>query len=166
MSDSSHDYSMHTQADLRDQIASIDPARFPLRSKSLMLELHRRMLGSEERSKAASALVATAGRGATFDELDARSARKFFWPFFVFNVILSLGVAVMLSVGASAIAGVMDAFGDGSSPVSETTFPVAHAILSVAVAVPLARFWTRQITKRSFGEFGLRVVRPIDTRGG
>jgi hypothetical protein len=70
MSDGSHDHSRHTEADLRDQTASIDPAKFPLRSKSLMLELHRRMLASEERSKAAAASVATAGRGARFDELD------------------------------------------------------------------------------------------------
>lgn len=51
MDDSSHDYSRHTEADLREKIASIDPAKFPQRSKSLMLELHRRMLLADERSR-------------------------------------------------------------------------------------------------------------------
>jgi len=163
MSDSAHDYSRHTEADLRDQIASIDPAKFPLRSKSLILELHRRMLASEERSRAASASVATAGRGARFDELDSSSARRFFWPFFWFSVIFYLVVAVILSVGVSAIAGVIDAFGDQPSQGSELTFRVVQIIVSVVVAVPLTRLWLRQITKRSFGKFGLRVVRPVET---
>jgi hypothetical protein len=162
MGDGDHDYSRHTEADLREQIASIDPAKFPLRSRSLMLELYRRMLASEEGSRAASAAVATAGRGARFDELDSSSVRRFFWPFFWFSVIFYLVVAVTLSLGISAIAGVVDAFGDQPSQASELTFRVVQIIVSVVVAVPLTRLWLRQITKRSFGKFGLRVVRPVD----
>jgi len=163
MSDSSHDYSRHTEADMREQIASIDPARFPLRSKSLMLELHRRMLAAEERSRASLASVATAGRGARFDELDSKSERKFFWPFFWFNVAFYLVTALILSIGISVIAGVVDAFGDQPYRAPELTFRVVQIIVSVVVAVPLTRFWARQVTKRSFGGFGFRVVRPVET---
>jgi hypothetical protein len=159
MSDSSHDYSRHTEADLREQIASIDPARFPLRSGSLVRELHHRWLLAEERARATSASVSTAGTGARFDQLDSRSARLFFWPFLGFSFVFSFAVGFAIALLASIVTGVVAALWKQAPSEVDTTFRVVQVVLSVAVAVPATRFWLRQLTKRSFGGFGLRVVR-------
>lgn len=166
MDDSSHDYSRHTEADLREQVASIDPKRFPQRSKSLMLELHRRMLVAEERSRTVHASVATAAHGARFDELDARSARRFFWPFFAFSFILLFVLNFTLGVLATVIATLIGRF-DGQSPAElETTFWIVQVTVPLVAAVPVAKALLGQVTKRWFGGFGLRVVRsgPAEQR--
>ena len=157
MNDSSHDYSRHTEADLRDQIAWIDPAKLPQRAKSLMLELHRRMLMSEELSKTASASMATGGGGARFADLDSRSAQRFFWPFFGFSFIFSFVAGFASAVLATVVATLIGRFGQPPLE-SQTTLQVVQITLALALAVPLAKLWTRQVTKRWFGGFGLRIV--------
>jgi len=159
MSDGSHDYSRHTVGDLREQIASIDPEQFPQRSKSLMLELYRRMVLSAEQSRTVHAAVATAGSGARFDELDAKSARRFFWPLFGFSFVFSFVVGFAAGVLATVIATVIGRFGGQSPAELETTFLIVRLTVPLVVAVPLTKVWLGQITKRSFGGFGLRIVR-------
>jgi uncharacterized membrane protein YhaH (DUF805 family) len=160
MSDSSHDYSRHTEADLREQIASIDPARFPLRSASLLRELHRRWLLAEEQAGAASASTATAGEGARFDQLDAKSARRFFWPLVGFSFVFSFAVGFAVALLAAIVTGVVAAVSEQTPSDTEATFRVVQIIFGLAVFVPVMKVWVRQLTKRSFGGFGLRVVRP------
>jgi len=126
-----------------------------------MLELHRRWLGAEERSRAASASVATAGSGARFDELDSRSARRFFWPFFGFSFIFSFVAGFATAVVATVIATIIGRVGDQSPAQLQTTLPLVQVGLALVLAVPLTKLWTRLITKRSFGGFGLRIVRSV-----
>jgi len=150
----SYDYSKHTVEELGDEVSLVDAKLQPERAKVLQNELHKRLiLAQAAAGRVHSAHAVTVG--ARFDELDPTTRRRFFWPFFGFSLLFAASYTLIVTLVVVIIAALIRrAMGDsGADP-----YKITNLVLSLAVAVPGTVIWLRQLTKRYFGGYGLRVV--------
>jgi hypothetical protein len=160
MNDGSTQYSTATDAELSSSLRAIDIDKYPQNTRYLLLEIERRWLKTMDKALQKSTDEALA-EGASFRELDATSARRFFWPYFGYSVLLSLGLTVVglaLSVILSMTVGIFaSVVGQDEAFIrkfAEYAYPIAMLIL----AVPFAKYFIGRITHRSFGGFALRIM--------
>jgi hypothetical protein len=161
MNKSDHDYSRHTDDELHDAVSTMDAAKYPDRAASLLRELETRLERAKGIASAATSKQATT-RGASFDELDARSASRFFWPFLGFTVFLSclwgfLGGFIGGFLGSLFFGSTVLLNSPSGIPLL-TTVNLSSLIVSIAMIVPFWRFWLKRATRRTFGGFTLRIL--------
>jgi hypothetical protein len=163
MIDGTHDYSRHPDDELRDRIESLAFAEQPRNAKALAQELNRRWSESA-RIAAAQSTTAAIERGAQFSELDPPTARAFFWRYFRYMVLLSLvyGAALFcVIVLVSILDAVVTRIATGNA-IGGLSSPVISLIASLILMIPFSKFYLRRMTRKAFGEYGLRIVRVAE----
>jgi hypothetical protein len=155
MTEQHHDYSRHELYELESESFNLDPAKHPGRSKSLQIELIKRL-----QHASASAAVAKSHRalsvGARYAELDRAAARRFLWPFLGFSFLFSFVVGFIVAFIASFATGVLASF--GAFEAQSLTARTVRFGFTLLLAVPVAIAWLKFFTSRSFGGYGLRII--------
>jgi hypothetical protein len=153
-----HDYSRHSVDELQVEVYNLDVTKFPERARSLQVELLKRLAAADTAAAESSTAKAVA-EGAQFDELTKGVAQRFFWPFFGFSFLISFFYGFLVGFVAAFIGGIVTTAQErGGDPVSNPAQLIQIAILLV-FAVPFGIFWLKQVTKRSFGGYGLRILK-------
>jgi len=153
MNEQSHDYSRHTVEELGNEVSYLDAKAHPERAKALQRELFERLRGAQGAAKRVASSQAVAA-GAEYDQLDAQTRRRFFWPYFGFSIIFGVSYSFVLAFAAAFIGAiVMRAGGLDTNPTKAIQIG-----LGLLLAVPMSVFWLRQVTKRRFGGHGLRIL--------
>jgi len=128
--------------------------------QQLAAELNRRLSDSARKAAAQSTAVALE-RGAQFSELDPPTAKAFFWRYFRYMLLLSLvyGAALFcVIVLVSVLDAVVTRIATGSA-VGGLSSGAISLVASLLLMIPFSKFFLRRMTQKSFGEYGLRIVR-------
>jgi ABC-type multidrug transport system fused ATPase/permease subunit len=158
MNASGHNYSRHTLEELTHETSHLDCSKHPERAKSLQIELLTRLEAATAKASISNEIAAVA-EGAKFSELTPSAARTFFWPFFGFSFLITFVYGFLVGFVAALIGGVVVYYQQRSGePASDPTQLIQLAIFLV-LAVPFMTFWLRQVTKRSFGGYSLRILK-------
>jgi hypothetical protein len=157
MNQRSYDYSKHTVEELGDEVSIVDAKAQPERATALYRELHRRLVVAQEDVNHAVSEQALA-EGARFDQLDAPTRRRFFWPYFWFQAAFGIAYAVALLAITVVVAVVIIAMRGSNGADPEGTTRITQIVVGLLLAVPMSAWWLRQKTKRAFGGYCLRIV--------
>lgn len=162
MNDGGFTYTRHTDAELSECLDSIDFETHPRNARNLAGEIERRWL--QNRQQLADVLTANSvAAGARFEDLDKVAARRIFWPFFrhvaliglAFGIgilVLHFGVALMLALLATLAGQARDA--------AVHLAGYAYPLTAIMTMVPYTRFLLKDITRRVYGGYALRIVHP------
>lgn len=158
MTGSGHDYSRHTLEELTHETSHLDCVKHPERAKRLQVELLARLEAASAKASISNEIAAVAD-GAKFGDLTPGTARTFFWPFFGFSFLITFVYGLLVGFFAALIGGVVVYYQQrAGEPVSDPTQLIQLAIFLV-LAVPFMTFWLKQVTKRSFGGYSLRIIK-------
>jgi hypothetical protein len=158
--DANIDFSVYSDEDLRRTIATIDFVAYPANCRRLALELASRWDRPPAPPQVDSSLT---GKGHyRFEDLGGIDRTGFFWRWFGCNLCVGIVYAILLTtvsicvdfvwVLATRVAG-------GASAHAVDKFQYAYLLSTLIFCVPASLYWLRWITRRSFGNFALRLIR-------
>jgi hypothetical protein len=168
MIDGKHDYSRHSDAELRDRIYGFPYAEQPRNADIFVRELEKRWFQAEQRLAAQNSADAVT-RGAAFGELDAPTAKAFFWPYIryclwigLIYAIAYMGVFIGLALVNAIVMRVSTGASSGGLPSAVLSLTASFLLL-----IPFSRFYLKRITRKPFAGYGLRIVRdPVPVSSG
>jgi hypothetical protein len=161
MNQLSYNYSKHTVEELGNEVSIVDAKANPDRATALYRELFRRLMDARQDAEHAASEQAL-GSGARFDQLDTAARRRFFWPYFWFHMAFGVAYAIAIALVAVVIAAVIIAVQRGNGVEIRDPTQYIQLVLGLALVVPMAAWWLRQITKRTFGGYCLRIMRKSE----
>lgn len=160
MIDGTHDYSRHTDHELRGRIYTLPFADQPRNAETLARELEKRWWQAIQQAASQRSSEAIT-KGAAFSELDSPTAKAFFWRYVRYNVLLGLlftAAFLCVDVGLSIVNALVAQIATGDATGGLPGL-VIFLIASLLLMVPFSRFYLTRVTRKSFGEYGLRIVR-------
>ena len=157
------DYSGYSDADLAAVTSAIDFERYPNNARALTREVSDRWRRAQV---AASAVVVSTNGGDAyrFKDLPPADVAPYLWRYLGFTLCFGMAYSVFYTVVAmlSYVAWEFIAITvRGLRPKdSNVEFQVVFALVGLVLFIPTSKFWLNFLTSRTFGGYGLRLVRP------
>jgi H+/Cl- antiporter ClcA len=158
MNNTAHDYSRHNDDELHEAIRLVDVHKHPERALGLIQELERRLVSARRAASVVSDAVAIR-TGASFSQLNSRDRRPLFWRLFWWSVLVSVLFGFLQGLAMSVIDEALKEYYRGPPRPRFWIDSALSLMVLVLVAIGYWRALLGVITKRSYGGYGVKVVK-------